>query len=210
MRSARQRTSGERACRSGWRKHGRSRQGRGAAGRDGNREAGKRPMNSFSELPDIAVRIARLERELSDEQRKRYLAFKDKQAAAREKAQKLLDRRFHDYHAEQRKHPLTAVPERLVRDSTAPRAFRDAARLLIAQRELVAKLPAAQELERRDFLLALSLEESPKQAISQNTETTPPDNVQSAADERHARMQERLAQARQKPSEPQRGGPGWE
>jgi hypothetical protein len=32
----------------------------------------------------------------------------------------------------------------------------------------------------------------------------------SAADERRARMQERLTHARQKPSGPQRGGPGWE
>ncbi len=31
-----------------------------------------------------------------------------------------------------------------------------------------------------------------------------------ATDERRARMQERLAQARQKPSGPQRDGPGWE
>lgn len=38
-----------------------------------------------------------------------------------------------------------------------------------------------------------------------------PEHAQStAADERRAKMQERLAQARQKPSGPQRGRPGWE
>jgi hypothetical protein len=38
-----------------------------------------------------------------------------------------------------------------------------------------------------------------------------PDHAQStAADDRRARMQERLAQARQKPTGPQRGRPGWE
>jgi hypothetical protein len=30
------------------------------------------------------------------------------------------------------------------------------------------------------------------------------------ADQRRARMQDRLAAARQRPSSPQRGGPGWE
>jgi hypothetical protein len=37
-----------------------------------------------------------------------------------------------------------------------------------------------------------------------------PDAQGTAADERRARMQERLAQARQKPAGPQRGRPGWE
>ncbi|MFC3071578.1 relaxase/mobilization nuclease domain-containing protein [Shinella pollutisoli] len=38
-----------------------------------------------------------------------------------------------------------------------------------------------------------------------------PDNEQrTTTDDRRARMQERLEQARQKPSGPQRGGPGWE
>jgi len=42
------------------------------------------------------------------------------------------------------------------------------------------------------------------------TAAKPDDTHGSAADARQARMHERLAAARQKPSGPQRGGPGWE
>jgi hypothetical protein len=42
------------------------------------------------------------------------------------------------------------------------------------------------------------------------TAVMPEDSSRTAADDRRARMQDRLTQARQKPAAPQRGGPGWE
>lgn len=174
-------------------------------------------MSRFSEIPDIAERISRMEKLLSAEQRQRYESFNRWQTEARLEAQKLLDQRFLAFHAEQRKHTLTAQPHRLVRDRTAPREFRQAARELIAQQEIVAKLPAAQELERRDFLFKLSFEEVSMPEMAQTSEANaaggpksehPSDTSALTGDQRAARMRERLEQARQTPSSPSRGEPG--
>ncbi|CAH1666213.1 Relaxase [Hyphomicrobiales bacterium] len=53
-------------------------------------------------------------------------------------------------------------------------------------------------------------EREARQTADDITAVRPDDEQRTAADERRARMQDRLAQARQKPQRPQRGGPGWE
>ncbi len=154
-------------------------------------------MNRSSEIPAaLAEHIALMEKRLSDEQQKRYEAMKQKQATEQETARELLERHSTAYRAEQKKVLLAKKPEHA--DGSALRKYRNAAREMMVQQDAIDLLSADHERERRDFLLQA---------------TTPefsPDPSPVTSDDRAARMQERLAAARQRPSGPQRGGPDWE
>lgn len=86
-------------------------------------------------------------------------------------------------------------------DKIEARERRSLIRDLVQQARVQDQLREAQTVQR---------EREARQTAHDITAARPDDAQRKAADERRARMQERLAHVRQKQPGPQRGGPGWE
>lgn len=86
-------------------------------------------------------------------------------------------------------------------DKIEARERRGLIRDLVRQTRVEDQMRAAQTEQR---------EREARETAHDITAVRPDDAQRTAADDRRVRMQERLAEARQKPSGPQRGRPGWE
>lgn len=84
---------------------------------------------------------------LTEEQRARYLALRQKQEADLKRQEYRLTQRRHDYEAEIRKQGLVPALDMIPLDRTTLRALRDAAREYALQDQWVADMKKAQERE---------------------------------------------------------------
>lgn len=101
---------------------------------------------------EAADKRAALEARLTEEQRVRYLALRQKQEADFKRQEQRLEQRRQDYESEMRKHGIAPRLEMTPVDRNTPRALRDAAREYAAQDQWVADLRKAQERDRDRFL----------------------------------------------------------
>lgn len=101
---------------------------------------------------EAANRRAALEVRLTEEQRARYQALRQKQEADLTRQQRRLDQRRQDYESEIRKQGLAPTLDMIAIDRNTPRALRDAAREYTSQGQWVADLVQAHERERDKFL----------------------------------------------------------
>lgn len=112
------------------------------------------PGKSASEAAfrEAANKRAALEARLSEEQRARYQALRQKQDAELKRQEQRLEQRRKDYQSEVRKNGIAPSLDMIALDRNTPRALRDAARDYASQDQWVADLRKAQEREQDRFL----------------------------------------------------------
>ncbi len=96
---------------------------------------------------EAANKRAALEARLTEEQRARYLALRQKQEADLKRQEQRLAQRRQEYEAEVRKQGLTPTLDMIPLDRNTPRALREAAREYAAQDRWVSDLRKAQDRE---------------------------------------------------------------
>ncbi len=101
---------------------------------------------------EAANKRAALETRLTEEQRVRYQALRQKQEGDLKRQEQLLAQRRQEYESEQRKQGLAPMLDMIPLDRNTPRALRDAAREYSSQDQWVADLKKAQEREQDRFL----------------------------------------------------------
>lgn len=112
---------------------------------------------------EAANRRAALEVRLTEEQRARYLALRQKQEADLSRQEQRLAQSRQEYEAEVRKQGLTPTLDMIPLDRNTPRALREAAREYAAQDRWVADLKKAQDREcDRFFERAIAGEPAPE------------------------------------------------
>lgn len=101
---------------------------------------------------EAANKRAAMEARLSEEQRARYQALRQKQDAELKRQEQRLNQRRQEYQSEVRKNGIVPSLDMIPLDRSTPRALRDAAREYASQDQWVADLKKVQEREQDEFL----------------------------------------------------------